>query len=349
MDFTKIRNYLFLGLLGVVTFAFLAIMQPFAYALFWAAVIAALFYPFYKRLNGFLKHQSLSAAVTLIAVIICAVVPLIILGVLLTRESVSLYNAANENGGLSSGLSHLVDLVKHNSITSGLNIDESFWTTKVAEISKSISDFIFSTLTNLTQNSLQFFVMFVLMLYSLFFFIRDGEKMLKKFMFLMPLGDRYEMLLYKKFVAASNSMIKGTIIIGGVQGLLGGIAFMLAGIDGAILWGIIMILFSLVPGIGAALIWFPAGLIMLALGNIWQGVLILSIGFIIISTIDNLLRPLLVGKDLAMPPLIVLFSSLGGIVVFGASGFMIGPVIASLFLAFWEMYQEYFHRELSKN
>ena len=158
-------------------------------------------------------------------------------------------------------------------------------------------------------------------------------------MHLSPLGDKYETLLYKKFTSTTKATLKGTLIIGGVQGFLGGITFWIAGIEGAFVWGIMMLIVSIIPAIGPFLIWFPATIILLAIGNIWQGI------FYTVSWGDT---PD-VGKDAGLHPLIVLFSTLGGLLVFGISGFIIGPVIAALFLSIITIYNEYYRKELKNN
>jgi predicted PurR-regulated permease PerM len=187
------------------------------------------------------------------------------------------------------------------------------------------------------------------MIYTLFFFLKDGKRMLTRLMHLCPLGDVYEEMLYQRFTSTARATLKGTIIIGTIQGTLGGILFAITGIEGALIWGILMILLSLIPGIGSAIIWLPAGIIMLGLGNIWQGVTILAVGMFVISLIDNILRPALVGKDTQMHPILILFSTLGGIAFFGISGFIIGPVITALFLAVVSIYEHYYKRELQDN
>lgn len=350
MDFSRIRNYLFLGLLAAVTFIFAIILRPFAYAIFWAAVIAALFYPLFERINNFFKHPNLSTTVTLVAVAVIIILPLSIIALLITREAFSLYGSISGSGAqVNASITSIIDAIKHNPLTAQLSIDEKWWTQKFAEGGQTVASYIFQVLTDVTQNSLKFGVMFVIMMYTLFFFIRDGKKILRKLMYILPLGDRYEIMLYNKFTEAAGAIIKGALILGGIQATLGGVTFWIAGIDGALIWSVVMLLASLIPGVGCALVWLPAGILMLITGHVWQGLFILSIGSLVISTIDNLLRPLIVGKDLNMPPLLVLFSTLGGITVFGFSGFMIGPIIAALFMAFWAMYEEYYRANLKKN
>ena len=185
------------------------------------------------------------------------------------------------------------------------------------------------------------------MAYTLFYFIRDGEKFLRKIMYLCPLGDNHEVMFYNKFTSTARATLKGSLVIGIVQGLIGGLLFYFVGIKGALIWGLVMMALSIL--IGCYLVWVPAGIIMLLLGNLWQGIAILAVGVLIISTIDNIIRPWLVGKDTQMHPLLVFLSTLGGILVFGLTGFIIGPVITSLLMAFWEMYEHYYKTELDNN
>ncbi len=168
-------------------------------------------------------------------------------------------------------------------------------------------------------------------------------------MHLSPLGDQYEQMLYQRFTSTARATLKGTLIIGGIQGVLGGLLFYFTGVEGAFVWGVIMTILSIIPAVGSFLVWFPAGIIMIATGNIGAGITILLVGAIIISNIDNVLRPPLVGKDTQMHPLFILFSTLGGIMLFGVSGFIIGPVLMALFLAVVSIYDHYYKTELDRN
>ena len=172
--------------------------------------------------------------------------------------------------------------------------------------------------------------------------------MLERVMQLSPLGDKYESMLYERFTSTARATLKSTFIIGGIQGFLGGILFWIAGLEGALVWGVIMAVLSIIPAVGPFIVWLPAGIIMLALGNGWEGLAILIGGFVI-SFVDNLLRPPLVGKDTEMHPLVVLFATLGGLLLFDVSGFVIGPILAALFLSVVSIYHYYYRNELQNN
>ena len=350
MDFSKMRNFLFVALLAVVTVAFLWIIKTFAYPIFWAAIIAGMFYPIYKFFNKKLKVPNLGTAITMMIVLVIIVVPLILIGTLVVSQSIDMYNSLSQNtGNIKTGINTAVEWIRNNPLTAQLNIDQSAITQKFTELAQTLTSFLLNSAKNFTQNSVVFLIMLFITFYSLFFFIRDGEKLLKKLMHLCPLGDEQEKMLYNKFTSTTRATIKGSLIIGLIQGTLGGLMFWVAGINGAIIWGLLMVLLASVPGIGPYFVWLPAAIVMIILGHTWTGIGMILFGALVIGTIDNILRPMLVGKDSQMHPLLVLLSTLGGIAVFGISGFIIGPIIASLMLAFWEMYESHYRKELEEN
>lgn len=344
------RTILFFGLLTVSTIAFLYIIRPFILPIFWAAVIASIFYPLYLKLKKYLKLENISAAATLIIIFFIIVIPLTVLSSLLIKASIELYSAVdNSSSRINSNIHQTIDWIKHNNYTSQLRFDDKFWVDKFAESTKMLTSYIFANLKSLTQNSIVFIAMFLITFYALFYFLRDGKKMLEKLMYLSPLGDKNEEMLYKKFTSTARATIKGSLIIGVIQGGIGGLLFWTTGVEGALIWAVMMMFLSLIPGMGSYIIWLPVAVIMLVLGNLWQGIVILIVGATIIGTIDNILRPILVGKDTQMHPLLILFSTLGGIILFGISGFIIGPIITSLLLALWEMYAHHYRKELGNN
>lgn len=272
------------------------------------------------------------------------------IGTLVIKEALNLYGAAsNQSDQINDTIKEALQWIKHNPYTAQYSIDQSFVTQKVVELYQSITTFLLNSAKTITQNSIVFAVMFFIMFYALFFFIRDGEKLLKALMHLCPLGDRYEKILYNKFTSTVRATIKGSLIIGLIQGGLGWAMFAVAGVQGALIWGLAMVLLSTIPGLGSYFVWLPAAIVMLVTNHVSAGIGMIIFGSLVIGTVDNIVRPILVGKDSELHPLLVLFSTLGGIVTFGLSGFIIGPVIASLLLSFWEMYDEYYKKDLDNN
>ena len=348
MEAAKTRNYIFLITLGLVSIMFFYVVKPFFYPIFWAAVIASLFYPLYKRFSHLL-NPSFSAALTLIIVTIIVILPFTFIITLLIKEMVNIFNSYGQTDQLGGIIQDVNNFLHNNEFVQKIGLNDTAISGRLDEIGRSVVTFVYVSVKSLTQNSLEFIALFVLMLYTLFFFLRDGGKIMKKIMYLIPLGSRYEQMLYEKFTSAASSAIKGTVVVGLIQGLTGGLLFWFTGVPGPMIWGLVMAALGAIPVTGTFLVWFPAGIIKIATGHMTQGIIILVVGTLLVSTIDNLLRPLIVGKNLQMHPVVVLFSTLGGVVVFGLTGFVLGPVIAALCQSFWELYEHYYQTELSRN
>jgi predicted PurR-regulated permease PerM len=193
---------------------------------------------------------------------------------------------------------------------------------------------------NVGQNTLEFVVSFFVMLYLLFFLLRDGGMLRARAGRAIPLRPELQRDLAVRFATVIRATIKGNVVVAIVQGALGGLAFWVLGISGALLWGVLMAFLSLLPAVGTALVWIPVAIYLLASGELWQGLALIAFGTLVIGLVDNVLRPVLVGKDTKMPDFVVLLSTLGGMAVFGFNGFVIGPVIAAMFIAIWETFAD---------
>ena len=187
----------------------------------------------------------------------------------------------------------------------------------------------------------------MVLLYTMFFFLTDGPALVRTVLAYLPLTESDKQRMLEKFVSVTRATLKGTVLIGAAQGALGGLAFWAVGIDGAIFWGTVMTVLSIIPGIGGALVWVPAAIILLAMGEVWQGITLAAFCALVVGSVDNLLRPVLVGRDTQMHELLIFFSALGGLVLFGAMGFILGPILAALFLTAWEMFGTAFRGELA--
>lgn len=349
MDFKKIQSWFFLGLILIFGITSLYIFRPFLFPIFWASILSIMFYPIYQKLYKSTKHSSLSAGLTLLLIVAVVVIPLLFIATLVANESSTLYEKVRTVDvfeSVNNVRDQLGSLPVIGKYIQNLQTQGPEFAQNAASV---VSSFLFENLKALTQYSIKFMFLFFMMLYALFYFLRDGKRMLNRLMHLSPLGDEYEAMLYERFTSTARATLKGTVITGTIQGTIGGILFAATGIEGALIWGVLMTLLSIIPGVGSSIIWFPAGLIMLAIGNVWQGFTILAVGVGVISIIDNLIRPPLVGRDTQMHPILILFSTLGGIAVFGISGFVIGPVVIALFLAIISIYDHYYKRELTNN
>jgi predicted PurR-regulated permease PerM len=342
----KDKDIAFLALTAGVTIVFLYLLKPLFFPIFWAAVIAGITWPLYLRLNDSIKHPSLSITLFFILLLIVIIVPLAVLGMMIFDESKELYQLVKPEGkGLNSGLQKIADSLMDNDFAKLAFVNKDLLISKATEAVRSLANYLLVHLKNITQNTLGLLVRFGIMLYTLFYFIRDGGKLLSMTGKLLPIDEEKRRFLFERFIAAARSTLKATLVIGGIQGMLGALTFWIAGVEGAFIWGSVMILMSIIPVVGSAIIWVPAGIIMLLIGSVWQGFLILAVGALVISTVDNLLRPVLVGRDVEMHPLLIFLSTIGGIALFGFSGFVIGPVITALLIALWDMYEKFYQTE----
>ena len=335
----------FIGLLILVTVAFIALLAGFFLPIFWAATVGILFLPvqhfFDRRLAG---RTSLAAVLTVTLIFFTVLVPAMAIASAVATEAAQLYGRI-ERGEIDPGaiLRWIQGMTPQISAwAEKIGVDVEGMPDRLTAAAVKGSQFIGALALTAGQNVARFLVMFALMLYLLFFVLRDGDEILEQIIRALPLGDQRERVLFAKFAEMARAVIKGTLIVGLVQGTLGGLMFWTLGISGAVFWGMVMVLLSVLPLVGASIIWVPAAIFLAVGGAYGKAVIMVIVGAVVIGLADNVLRPLLVGRDTKMPDYLVLLSTLGGLTLFGLSGFVIGPIIASLFLAVWAMFQEEF-------
>jgi predicted PurR-regulated permease PerM len=214
---------------------------------------------------------------------------------------------------------------------------------KVGEAASTLGSFLVGSLADLTRGTLGFFLQLFIVLYAMFFFLVDGRSILDRILYYVPLSSVDEERLLEKFVSVARATLKGSILIGIIQGGLAGAAFWLVGVPGAAFWGTVTIVAAIIPAIGAGLIWLPMVIYLVVTGHATAGMVLLLWSLVVVSTIDNFLRPRFVGRDTRMSDLLILLSTLGGLFLFGPVGFIVGPIVAALFVTVWHLYGESFH------
>jgi len=345
--FKALQNGFFILLLAIATALFAWLMSGYLYPLFWAVVLAILFRPLHIRfLNLCGSRHSLASLLTILSIILVIGVPIYFLGVLVANEAVQLYiNLTQADAQSLASMQTLESLIAP---LSQFGIDTATALSKTIALGQSVVAEIGSYALDIGRATLSTLISAAIMLYILFFALRDGDRIMQRISNVLPLGDEKERLLFGRFVSIVHAMFKGTFIIAIIQGAIGGILFVVAGIPSAILWAVVMALCALIPAIGPALVWLPAGVLLLASGSTWQGIMVLAVGFFVISLIDNLLRPVLVAKDAALSDVMILLSVLGGLSLFGIAGLIIGPVIAAVFVSMWQLFEHDYARDLKK-
>ncbi len=343
MENDKEKKTAFFVLMAAVTIIFLYLLKPLFFPIFWAAVIAGITRPLYLKLNDRIGRPGLSITLFFLVLLLVIMIPLVGLGIMIVDESMDIYQLVKPGGKeLNAGLQRIFNALMDNEFAKLVLINKDTLIAKATEALQSLSNYLFVHIKNITQNTLGFVVQFAIMLYTLFYFIRDGGTLLSMAGKLLPIDDEKRIFLFNRFIITSRSTLKATLVIGGIQGMIGMLMFWAAGVKGAFIWGSVMIIMSIIPVVGCAIIWVPAGLIMLLIGHFWQGILILAVGILVISTVDNFLRPLIVGRDVEMHPLLIFLSTIGGIALFGFSGFVIGPVVTALLISLWDMHEKFY-------
>lgn len=337
-----VARIVLLALVAVTTSAFLWLIAPFAGAILWAVIAAVLFEPLNRRMLGALPRRPGSAAlVTVLVIVMVVVVPAMLLAAALVREATAFYTRIR-TGDIDLGRlfveaqGHLPGWAKSWLADIGLG-DVSGLRTKIGQGFANSFQIVVGQLLTIGQGTFGFFLALGVMLYLTFFLVRDGHALAARIERALPLPPDQRSVLSARFVTVIRATIKGSLIVAVLQGATGGVVFWAIGIPGALLWGVAMGVFSLFPAIGTGLIWVPVTLYLFATGALWQGSILFICGFFIISSVDNVVRPILVGRDARMPDYVVLIATLGGFELMGFNGFVIGPVIAALFIAVWEI------------
>jgi predicted PurR-regulated permease PerM len=342
---SAIQNVAFFLLVALTTLAFLGLIASFAMPVFWAAVLATVFFPLQRRYVARLGgRRSLAALATMLTIIGLIVVPLFLVGVAVSREAVYLHDQITSGAiDLQAPLRFLRRMTPLASdYLAGFGVDVDGLVQRLSTSAIAVSQFIASRALGIGQDVLRITALFFLMLYILFFLLRDGSQLVATLIRVLPLGDGRKRQLLAKFADVSLATIKGTLVVGVVQGAIGAILFWVLGIPAPVFWGSLMAVFSVLPAVGPGLIWLPAAVILLGMGQIVKGIVLIAAGVLVIGLVDNVLRPVLVGRDTQMPDYLVLLATLGGLAIFGVSGFVIGPVIAAFFLVVWEMFAQEF-------
>jgi predicted PurR-regulated permease PerM len=350
MTETRFRQAFLLLLVTAISAAFVTMIRAFLVTILLAAIFAGLSYPLYEWMVGRLRgHKTVAAIATLLLLLVLVMAPLLaVLGAGATE-------ALRVTDTIKPRLQQLVDqpgeFESRLRALPGYDRIEPYRAqilTKAGELVGGTSAFLFAALSATTRATAVFIFHFFVLLYTMFFFLTGGPGLLGGVLAYLPLTEADKQRMVGKFVSVTRATLKGTILIGVAQGVLGGMAFWAVGIDGAIFWGTVMTVLSIIPGVGGALVWIPAAIILIATGEVLRGNAIVKFCGLVVGSVDNLLRPRLVGQDTKMHELLIFFSTLGGLMLFGAMGFILGPILAALFVTAWEMFGTAFRSVLEE-
>ena len=331
----KSQNAYYL-LLAVITILFVSIIFNFAAPILWSIVVSIIFYPIYEKLFLMTNKKSLSSILSLILISLLVFMPAIAILGLIGNELINFINSSD-----NYSFEHYAEMIPNESIInqllswSGLNINEL--TEWADDFLISASKVLYESVSTISVNVINFFVSLFIFVYLTFFFLKDGEKILQHCMDAFPMKNEDESFLLSEFQKTTRATIKGTVIVALAQGFLGYLTLLLIGVNGALIWGAVMALLSIIPAVGTILVWLPISLILFLNGEIMDASLLIFSGIFIIGMIDNLLRPMLISKETKIPDYLILLTTIGGISIFGITGFIVGPIIASLFISIWSL------------
>jgi predicted PurR-regulated permease PerM len=329
-------------LVVAVSLAFAWILWPFYAAILWAAVLAIVFAPLHRRLvRSLRRRRTLAALSTVVIIVVMVILPLAFVASLLVQEATGVYERIRSG---EMNLGHYFRQTVEALPGWATSLLDRFGLTHLGAVQQRLStgllrgtQFLAAKALSIGQNTFDFLVGFFVMLYLLFFLLRDGDAIARRIRDAVPLRAEDKRALFHKFTVVIRATVKGNVVVALVQGALGGLMFWILGIHAPVLWAVVMALLSLLPAVGTALVWLPVAVYFLVTGAVWQGVALIAYGVLVIGLVDNILRPILVGKDTKIPDYVVLVSTLGGMAIFGVNGFLIGPVIAAMFMAVWDL------------
>ncbi|MGV3590618.1 MAG: AI-2E family transporter [Gammaproteobacteria bacterium] len=331
----------FMLLLAIVTVVFMLLLRPFFAPIFWACALALLFYPVQFHLQQrWGNRPNLIAGATLLLCVVVLVIPVLAILSSFITEGTQLYTRL-ESGEFDPDsyldrMRQAVPLLER--MLEWLDLDMASLEEEATAGALAASGFAARNVFTLGQTTFNFLLSLALMLYMTYFLLRDGAMLIDLITHALPLGDERERLLFAKFAEVTRATIKGNLVVAIVQGALGGLIFVFLGLPTPVLWGVAMAVVSLIPAIGAGLVWLPFAIYLLLTGEVANGVILIVYGVGVIGLADNVLRPILVGRDTKLPDWLVLISTLGGLVMFGIHGFVMGPLVAAVFIVFWQIF-----------
>ena len=339
----SMEKFVFLTMLVLVSLALLWIVKPFLGAVFWAIAITILMSPYQNRfLPNWQDKPNRKALLTLTAGLLLLIIPVVLLGIAFTAQILNIMDAI-KSGELDPTV--YFQQIEANIPFVGTWLDKvGVSVDNIAERLKVFASDHRQSITQYTldigQNAFSFILNFSLMLYLIFFFLRDGQQLTNMIIRAFPMSNHREKNLLNKISTVIQATIKGNFVVAAIQGGLGGIIFWILGISAPLLWGVVMVFASLLPAVGAAIVWGPVAIYLLLTGAYIKGAILIIVGAGAIGLVDNFLRPILVGKQTGLPDYMVLLTTLGGLSVVGLNGFVVGPLIAALFVSVWGIFMQ---------
>ncbi len=339
-----INNTILIIVVVFISVIFMTMIRNFLMVILLAGIFSAMAQPLFRFFNKLFKNKkNLTSFVTLVFIFLIILLPLLGLAGIVADQAIRISQSVRpwieQQLNQPSPFDKIFQSLPY---AETINQYRDVIIQRGGELIGKLSNLFFNSLSQATVSTFKFVFLFFIFLYTMFFFLKEGDRILNKILYYLPLTDQDEQRMLDKFTSVTRATIKGTLVIGIIQGSLAGVAFWVVGIDSALFWGTLMTVLSIIPAVGSALVWLPAAIILAASGEYFKAVGLAAFCGLLVGSVDNILRPRLVGRDTKMHELLILFSTLGGITFFGVIGFIVGPIIAALFVTVWDIYGETF-------
>ena len=345
----KFSRYFLLTIVIGVLVLFFSMIKMFLIPIVLATVITTLLYPLYVSLLIGVRHRrSLAAILCCFVLLVVFLIPVVLVGRIVTVEAVGFYQSAEKNvqQWFSDGSDGLLFRFQQHPWVQRFGLNQLNWEQTFSDIFATAGTVAATIISKTSGGAFYFLANVFITLFICFYFFRDGELLVNRIRKMIPLSERYIDALIFRFVAVSRATIKGTAVIGLIQSTLGALTLWIFGVGSPLLWFVVMLILAFIPIVGAWLVMHPAAIIQILMGNYWQGIGIFIVTVVLISSVDNVIRPRLVGQFSGLHDLIIFFSALGGIKMFGPLGVLVGPVVAAFFVTLMEIYSEEFRSQL---
>jgi len=348
----NLQGIFFFLILIVLSIGFYAIIRPFLIDILMAILLAVLFKkPFNYFTRKFKGNKRKSCILVLIMVIFVIIIPLSFIGIMLSKEVSHGYDLFTNNWtDIKFYVEHIPEKLSENPVLKSA-VDNLDWY-KIAENTNKTLAFIAEFILGMIQKTfinIGFMIAhFFIVLFLLYYVFIDGNSLLKRLQYLVPLKDSDELKIIAKFEQVINAIIFNTLMIGIMEGIYGAILFTILGVPSPFFWGMIMTFLSIIPVVGANSVFFPMAVYQIIIGNTITGVLILVFGVGAVSINQNIVKPRLDGNKSGIHPAIMFLAGMGGLLYFGVIGFIIGPIITSVFILFLDFYGEKYKNQLIK-
>jgi len=342
----QVFSWFFIAIFLLLIYIFYQILSPFILALFWGAVITLTLYPVHKRLTKLLRNRkSISALIMTVVATFLVILPLVFISATVAVDMFDIYQGLTDNLEVSElkskleKLKGLVPVTVLEELEKRLQIGELNIHQMAVKGLGSVSGYVINEVQSAATNLTGLLINFGMMIFALFFFFRDGDGMLERIKYLIPMKDEQKDEIFKKFYDTLNAVILGVMVTAAIQGILQGLFFWILGISYSVLGGVLTFVFALIPIAGAVIVWLPVGLYLVFTGSIYTGIAVLIFGGLVVSSVDNFLKPMIIGGKVKLSTLFLVLTIFGSLSVFGFTGIIIGPILLAIFMSFIDIYK----------